>query len=332
MAAMTKRERVRAAVNGGSVDRVPIALWGHFPSDPHRVADLVAETLRFQQAYDWDLVKMMPSGMYFPEALGCTLTPAAGPGAVNGLSDSVIKEPADWTRLPVLDARIGWLAEHLESVRQVREALGPDVPIIQTLFSPLTVAHKMSLHLPFKRSVSEYRAALETGLRSLTDSSLRFAEATLDAGADGFFFATQEANRDTLSEADFASLGKRYDLEILQAIRQRATLVMLHVCRENIYADLVADYPVDAINWEPQKTAPTLGDARGVWRQTLVGGLDRYGAILKGTPRDVRSEVADVIRTAGREGFIVSAGCALPIACPPANLLAARQAVEAASV
>ena len=33
-----------------------------------------------------------------------------------------------------------WLAEHVETTRRVRAALGPDILIIQTLFSPLTVA------------------------------------------------------------------------------------------------------------------------------------------------------------------------------------------------
>jgi uroporphyrinogen decarboxylase len=203
------------------------------------------------------------------------------------------------------------------------------VPILQTLFSPLTIAHKLSLHLPFEESVRNYRPQLEAGLRAILDGSKRFAEATLDAGADGFFFATQEANRDTLSDADFLDLGKRYDLELLGAIRDRAGFLLLHACRENILADLVADYPVDAINWEVQKTRPTLSEARSIWSQTLVGGLDRFGALLHGTPNDVRAEVRQVLAEAGRERFIVSAGCAIPTDCPPANLLAAREALVA---
>jgi uroporphyrinogen decarboxylase len=328
MAAMTKRERVVAALHGAPVDRVPIAFWGHFSSDPHRAHDLVAETLRFQAAYDWDFVKLMPSGMYLPEALGCRLTPAAGPGAVNGLADSIVKSGSDWENLPVLDPHTGWLEEHIQSVRLVREALGPDIPIIQTLFSPLTVAHKLSLHVPFEQSVGDYRSHLESGLRSLTETSIRFAQATLDVGADGFFFATQEANEDALSEADFLGLGKRFDLEVLEAIRQQASFILLHVCRENILAGAVADYPVDAINWEEQKTRPTLEEARLIWNQTLVGGMDRYGSILKSSPDDVVSEVKEVVGRVGRQNFIVSAGCALPTACPPANLRAARRAVE----
>jgi uroporphyrinogen decarboxylase len=328
MAAMSKRERVQAALAGEAVDRVPVAFWGHFPSDPHRADELAAETIAFQQRFDWDFVKLMPSGMYYPEALGCTLTPASGPGAVNGLADSVIKRPEDWERLPVLDPEQGWLAEHVRSVRLVRAALGPDVPIIQTLFSPLTVAHKLSLHLPFEESVGQHRPRLEAGLRAITAGSKRFAEATLDAGADGFFFATQEANRDTLSDADFLALGKPYDLEILRAMDGRPSFDLLHVCRTNVMADLVADYPVHAINWESHGAHPTLREARHLWRQALVGGLDRHGALLRGTPSDVTAEARQALAEAGSLGFILSAGCALPFARPDANLDGARQIVE----
>jgi uroporphyrinogen decarboxylase len=328
MPRLSKRERVLATLAGAKPDRVPISLWGHFPSDPHRAEDLAAETLRFQSQFDWDFVKLMPSGMYYPEALCCTVSPASGPGAVNGLAESVIKAPADWGRLPVLDPRRGWLAEHIQSIRLVREALGPNILIIESLFSPLTVAHKMSLHVPFGESVGQHRDALEVGLAAITTGTIRFAEAALEAGADGFFFATQEANHPTLGADDFAALGRPYDLEILGSVAGHSAFTLLHVCQTGIYANLVADYPVHAINWDSCSGQPSLADARSVWRQTLVGGLDRDGALLNGSPADVASSVRRSIAEVGPRRFVVGPTCALRVATPVANLLAARAAVE----
>jgi uroporphyrinogen decarboxylase len=325
---MNKRERVAAALTGAAVDRVPIGFWGHFPSDPRRADPLVAETLRFQRRFDWDFVKLMPTGVYVPEALGCQVTPASGPDMVSAVCDSIVKRPEDWERVPVLDPHTGWLAEHLMAIRQVRDALGPEIFILQTLFSPLAVAHKMSVHLPFLESVRDHRETFEAGLRLITESTLRFAEASLDAGADGFFYAVQDATRDGWTDAEFLELGKRHDLEILQAVEGLAGFTLLHVCRNNIMADLVADYPVHAVNWECNPTNPSLAEARRMWRQTLVGGLDRNGVLLTGTPDDVKTEVRRVIRETGTRKFIVSAGCTLPAARPDANLMAARRAVE----
>jgi uroporphyrinogen decarboxylase len=325
----SKRERIEAALAGEAVDRVPIAFWGHFAADPRTADEIVAETLAFQRRFDWDFVKLMPSGMYFCQALGCEITPAAGPGGVNALATSVVDGPGDWARLPRLDPTKGWLAEHVESTRRARAELGPDLPIIQTLFSPLTIAHKLSLGDSFGRYVRLHRDALHEGLERITASTIDFARATLEAGADGFFYATQEATLDELTEPQFDELGKRYDQQVLASIGDRAWFNLLHVCRESIMADMVADYPVAAINWDSHNNFPSLEQARRIWRPALVGGLDRHGALLSGTPAEVEAATRAAVESVGGRHLIVSAGCALPLARPDENLDAARRAVGA---
>jgi uroporphyrinogen decarboxylase len=325
---MNKRERVQAALNGEPVDRVPIAFWGHFPSDPRSGEEVAAECLAFQRRFDWDFVKMMPSGMYLPQALGCEMSPASGPGGANALAHSAIQGPADWARLPDPDPTAGWLGGHVESVRIARRELGSDVPIIQTLFSPLTVAHKMSPNNSFRSHVAEHPDALEEGLARIARATARFAQATLDAGADGFFFATQEATLDELTEPEFERLGKRFDLEVLRALDERAWFNLLHACGESIMADEVATYPVHAVNWDSHRNYPSLEQAARIWPHALVGGLDRYGAILNGTPDETAAEVRAAVASVGGRHLVVSAGCALPLARPDPNLEAARRAVE----
>ena len=45
---MNKRERLLAASRRQAVDRIPIALWRHFPGDDQRAADLAQATIAFQ--------------------------------------------------------------------------------------------------------------------------------------------------------------------------------------------------------------------------------------------------------------------------------------------
>jgi uroporphyrinogen decarboxylase len=324
---MSRRERVRAALRGDEVDRVPIAFWGHFASDPRAAGEIAAETVAFQRRFDWDFVKMMPSGMYFPQALGCEITPASGPGGTNQIAVSIVRSAADWPRLPELSPTEGWLGEHVASVALIRQQLGPEVPLIQTLFSPLTVAHKLA-GTDFQRYVRDEADALVAGLERLTAATTAFARATLDAGADGFFYATQEATLDELSEPEFERLGKAYDLRVLGALDERAWFKLFHVCREAIMAEVVADYPVEAINWDSHRNFPSLAEAPGIWPQALVGGVDRAGAVVHGTPEDVAREIRAALASLGGRHLIVSAGCALPLARPDANLAAARRAVE----
>ena len=68
MKQMSRRERVLAAVNRQPVDRVPYAVWRHFPSVDHSPAGLAQATLRFHERYGSDFLKITPRGGYAVEA------------------------------------------------------------------------------------------------------------------------------------------------------------------------------------------------------------------------------------------------------------------------
>jgi uroporphyrinogen decarboxylase len=104
-----------------------------------------------------------------------------------------IAEPADWTRLSDVSPTRGVLRDQVEAVRLVRSQLGPDTPILQTIFSPLTMAAKMvggDLTMGL-----ENEGALHEALARVSHDVIAFGQASLEAGADGFFFATQQAAR-----------------------------------------------------------------------------------------------------------------------------------------
>jgi len=59
---MNKKERVDAALNGESVDRVPASMWGHdFEREwsPQSLAEAMVENFT---RYDWDFMKVNPRG------------------------------------------------------------------------------------------------------------------------------------------------------------------------------------------------------------------------------------------------------------------------------
>ena len=67
---MNKRQRLEAAISGGKVDRVPIALWRHWPGDDQRAEDQAAAHVAFQSDYDWDFVKVTPSSSFCLDGWG----------------------------------------------------------------------------------------------------------------------------------------------------------------------------------------------------------------------------------------------------------------------
>jgi hypothetical protein len=61
---MTHWRRFRAALKGEETGRVPLALWRHWPPDDETPNGLAAVMLRWQQTYDFDFVKLTPTGTY----------------------------------------------------------------------------------------------------------------------------------------------------------------------------------------------------------------------------------------------------------------------------
>jgi hypothetical protein len=61
---------------------------------------------------------------------------------------------------------------------------------------------------------------------------------------------------------EFLEFGRPYDFEVLEALRARSRVTMLHVCGTDLMFDAVADYPVDVLNWAAGTSGTSLADAR----------------------------------------------------------------------
>lgn len=329
MTTMTHRERIRATLTGQSVDRPAISLWHHFPGQDETARGLADATVRFQRRYDLDLVKLMPTGMYPAIDYGVTVRPSNDEIGTTRFAAGPIHNSTDWARLPALSPARGTLAREVDVIRLVRAALGRDAVVIQTIFGPLTIAAKVAgTAEAMTQTAGQDDAALREGLVRISDDVIAFGRACLDAGADGFFFATQLASRPALPDGMYRRLGVPYDLRVLNALREGAWCTMIHLHGPDPMFELADEYPVDAVNWHDRETRPSLADALRLTRRVLVAGIARRGAIVTGTPEDAAAEVRDaVVQTSGAR-LIVGPGCVIPYRAPEENLLAARQAVR----
>jgi len=92
---------------------------------------------------------------------------------------------------------------------------------------------------------------------------------------------------------------------VLEAIKGKSRVTMLHICKKNLMFDLMADYPVHAIQWADRETAPSLREARKMTTRCLAGGLS-LETLLSGSEADVTAQVRDAVAQAGRKGFILA--------------------------
>lgn len=311
--------RINAAIEGGTADRVPVALWRHFPVDDQDPGKLAARTLEWQRAWDFDLVKFMPSGTYGVEDWGAKSVYEPSFNGARKVAVPGVRGGGDWRRLPRLDPRKGMLGAQNEALARVAQELGGAVPILQTVFSPLTTARKLAGE-PLLEHLRSDPDALEAGLRTITGTTIDFALAALEAGAHGLFFATQLATTDMLTVREYERFGRKFDLEVFAAIKGKAGLNMLHLHGENVMFDLLAAYPVEMINWHDRRTAPLLKDALGKFKGALVGGVEERALLVTGPGAALRAQVRDAIGQTGGRRLVVGPGCGAAIAVPEENI------------
>lgn len=67
---MTRWERLRAALKGQDVDRVPVSMWRHFFAKETSAESLAEAMIGFQSRFDWDFMKVNPRASYHVEDWG----------------------------------------------------------------------------------------------------------------------------------------------------------------------------------------------------------------------------------------------------------------------
>ena len=328
---MTKRERILAALGRKPVDRAPVAFWRHVPEVDHTARGLAGAMLAFQRRWDLDLIKVMSSGVYCVEDWGCEVAYQGSPNGAKTCTRHAVREVSDWAKLRPLDPGQGALGRELDALRLILQGRSDDVPVLHTVFAPLTIARKLAGDR-LAGDLRDHPDAVTAGLEVITETVVRYAAAVAQAGADGLFYASQDASRDVTGEEEHARFAMPYSRRVLESLRGRPLFTMLHVHGQRIYFDRKATLPVAAINWHDRLTEPSLGDALKRFPGAVVGGLGEKDTLLKGPPQAVTAQVADAIRQTGGTGVIIGPGCVLPLAVPDESLEAVVQAVRATRV
>jgi uroporphyrinogen decarboxylase len=326
---VTKRERVAAAIAGRPVDRPPVSFWRHVPEVDHRPAGLAEAMLAFHRRWDLDLIKLMSSGVYCVEDWGCRVAYRGAPSGAKECTAHAVQSPADWERLRPLDPGAGALGRELEALRLVVRDRDDDAPVLHTLFSPLTIARKLAGDR-LAGDLATAPTAVGAALAVIEATVLRYAAAAREAGADGFFLASQAAGRERAGPGLFErhegpALGR-----LAAALRATGGITVLHLHGRDVFWDACAALPVDVVNWHDRVTAPSLAEARARRPGALAAGLSEGETLRRGGPAAAAAEARDAIAQTGGRGHLLTPGCVLPLDVPDAALAAVVAAVRAA--
>jgi uroporphyrinogen decarboxylase len=328
MGDMSARQRVTAALGGEAVDRVPISFWGHHYVAENSADGLAQETLRQWRHFDWDYLKPQSRAQAFAEMWGLTYTPSDSTARKYATTHVPFNNASGLSQMQPADPQTGALGEQLEALRQIRAGVGPDVPIVWTVFSPLMVSrYLLPGEIPQLLEIARSQPnALEAALEAIAVTLIDYARACLENGADGLFYATNLATDDKLTPEEVARFQRPYDLRVLDAAAAGSFNIM-HVCGPHAMFDAFADYPVHAFSWAAGDTNPTLSEGHQRTGRAVLGGVPN---VLHGVSEE---QIAGRVRSARKEmhdrWLLLAPDCSIDINTPDQLLLAARAAARA---
>ncbi len=307
---MTKLERVQAALTRRPTDRPPYAFWRHFPEVDRSPAALAQATLRFHERYGSDFLKVTPAGGYAVEDWGCVESDELMPDGHRPCARHAVNAPEDWKKIrPVKMESTGWAA-HIETIIRCVVDKRVDCPTLPTVFSPLSLARKLSGER-LNYDLKENPQAVTDALEAITETILAFALASFREGAQGFFYSVQAASTDFHREEEYLRFGEPYDRRVLEAVRPKSKLTILHCHGEHLMFDRLAALPADAWNWDDRRAGPSLEEGRARVPGAVIGGLNQWTTLKDGPPEKAKAEAQDAIAQTGGTGLILGAGCVL---------------------
>lgn len=335
---MNREERVRAVIEGNEPDRIPVSVWMHLSECDQDPRSLAEEMVSFNEKFDFDFIKMMPFGAYSVPDWGAKLNVYCDKFKEVEIAAPAITELDDYHKINPLAPTYGTWGKTLQISQWLSKLAKPNTPYIQTLFTPATTLKKMTSSR-LLQDMKEHPEHVHQALAAITETTINFAKANIEAGVSGFFVATQCASYDILTDELFAEFCKPYDFQLINAFKNETWFNVVHIHGANIMFEAVSKYPCNVLNWHDRYTEPSLSEARERSSKIFLGGLKEvptfvgtslhYDSILaSSSPAAIKIHVKEAIDMVAGKGFILGPGCVADPRSPDENLYAVRKAVE----
>lgn len=329
---MNKRERVMAAIRGEPVDRVPFSFWLHNFAREDSAQALTEETLRLHRAFDWDFLKPQSRYQCFAEMWGLEYRQAPDRAEWPVITKLPVRSAADLATIAPADPTTGALAEQLEAMSAIKASVGPDVPVVATVFAPLMVAQFMvpgGIDAVLKLA-REDAPKLERGLEAIAATQEAFTRELVARGVDGIFYATNVATKNLLSPEEFRRFQRPYDRRILEAAGS-LPFNIVHMCGGGILFEEFADYPVSVFSWATTTGNPSLTEVHRRTGRAVLGGLPAKPEIKTMTPEALVARARASLAEMGGRHHLLGPDCSINPDTPEELLHAVGTAVRKAA-
>jgi uroporphyrinogen decarboxylase len=329
--AVNGKKRVEAALAMGVADRAPVGAWGHTYREEWSPEELASITVDRARQFGWDFVKFQPRASSFAEAFGSEYKPAGHRLKGPVLVKAAVQHLDDWSKVALVNPKA--LQDQVESIGMVARELGDGVPVIQTVFSPITVGGylvgKSSARV--KRDLRQHPELVRPALDRIAEALVNFSRQSVEAGASGIFYAISGyTSKDAMAESVYRELLLPYDMGVLRQMPAKAWFNVVHLCGSNLNFGLAHDLPAQAISWSVHNQGnPSLAQGRTMSGRPVMGGLGQRASLLYGPPQEVAAEARRSVAETGGRGLLLAPGCSVPPRAKDINLAAMVTAIAA---
>lgn len=324
------KERLEMVLAGEKPDRYAASFWRHFFHKEKNARGTAEAMLDFQKHFDWDFMKINPRADYHIEDWGFKQNWSTDEFKKHAVIKYPIENPSDWDKIEPLYPTAPVLAEHLKVVSLIRKGVGPDFPILMTVFTPLAIAGRMVKDDQMLADhIQSHPDKIHRALRAITDTFIKYVQELRNAGADGLFYATTKwASSNLITWPEYEEFGVPYDLEVIRAA-EKDSLNLFHVCSSNNYLSQLAkiDYNAKMYNWDGDDPTNTQLDKAYelLEGKALVGGVDHSGWLLKSEPEEIVPQMNRIKKYLDPGRVIIGPGCSIAAEVPRNNLKLVRE-------
>ncbi|SES30602.1 uroporphyrinogen decarboxylase family protein [Psychrobacillus sp. OK032] len=331
----TKKDRFNAILSGEQADRPIVIGWRHFIEVENRPLMSAKAQVAFTNKFDWDIVKFTPRATYYSEVWGNEYDYNDYEAIVPRMIKPAVQSVEDLWKIDERNGSAVPLAEQIEAIRSIKE-LEPERPIVQTVFSPLSVLLFLSGHLPFANG-SLYGSSNPIPIKELLSGegihhALRAISLTLAdyvkelgrAGADGIFYSTMGTAHPAILDDDaFIEFSQQYDTIVLEANETKKTI--LHTCGANSQPNRFLHYPIHGISWDTEATGNP--DLSASFNKVKVCGVNQQ-LFAENNIQEIEKQAKNALALMKNKPFILAPNCSIPNNATDEALKAFRSSLQ----
>ena len=299
---MNSRERVTAVVEGREADRTPVAFWCHFHEQDRFGEAAVKAHMDFFRESGTDICKVMNEN-----TLPCTYK---------------IDTVGDYAKAAPINMRCKYMQDQVDTVKRIAELVDGQAVVLATIHGVIVSAHHMSGNpgvyvdnrQRFRAYLQENPEALKDGFKRISEGLAELAEACIEAGADGIYYAALGAEKDLFTAEEYERYVEPYEKLVFAAADKGRKYNTLHICKHGLDIARYASYPVSMVNWAIHEDNPTLEEGCRIFRdKVILGGLDdRSGVLVDGTAVEIGAEIGSLLTRMEGRPFVLGTDCTLP--------------------